>query len=63
MLKEEDALSQSPGLAERRMFMKLPLDERRRILADQAEQLVRYYEQDSEAKERELWQGGDLVEL
>jgi hypothetical protein len=63
MLKEQDALSQSWGLAEKRTFVKLPLEERRRILAAQAEQVARYYEQDSEAKERELWQGGDLIEF
>lgn len=63
MLKEQDALSQSLGLAEKRTFMKLPLEERRRILAGQAEQLARFYEEDSAVKERELWQGGDLIEL
>ena len=31
---------------ERRSFMKLPLEERRRILAEQAEKLTTYYAQD-----------------
>jgi Zn-dependent peptidase ImmA (M78 family) len=44
---------------ERRSFMKLPLEERRRILAEQAEKLSAHYVQDSEWREME---GGDLVE-
>jgi len=44
---------------ERRSFMKLPLQERRRILAEQAEKLSAHYAQDSEWREME---GGDLVE-
>ena len=49
-------------LAERRAFMKLSLGERRRRLAEQAERMSKHLESDSEAKERELWQGGDVVE-
>jgi len=49
-------------LDERRAYMKLPLDERRRKLAEQAELLVKHYETEAEARERELWQGGDIVE-
>ena len=49
-------------LAQRRVFMTLPLDERRRMLAAQAERVVAYYEQESERSEREAWQGGDIVE-
>ncbi len=41
-------------------LIRLPLAERRRQLALQAEQMVEYYEQD--AAEREQWQGGDIVE-
>jgi transcriptional regulator with XRE-family HTH domain len=44
---------------ERRSFMKLPLEERCRILAEQAEKLTTYYAQDSEWREMEA---GDLVE-
>lgn len=47
------------ALIERRAFLKLPLEERRRILAEQAEQMVAYYEQDAERRE---WEGGDIVE-
>ncbi|MFO8009550.1 MAG: XRE family transcriptional regulator [Dehalococcoidia bacterium] len=46
-------------LVERRSFMKLPLEDRRRILAEQAERMASYYERDTE---RADLQGGDLVE-
>jgi hypothetical protein len=49
-------------LAQRRAYMKLPLAERRRQLAEQAELMVEHYEAQSETVERELWQGGDIVE-
>lgn len=49
-------------LADRRAFMKLPIEERRRILAEQAEAMVDEYELESNRRERELWQGGDIVE-
>ena len=46
-------------LRQRRAFMKLPLEERRRILTEQAEKMAAYYKQDLEWKEL---QGGDIVE-
>ena len=49
-------------LAQRRVFMTLSLDERRTMLAAQAERVAAYYEQESERSEREAWQGGDIVE-
>jgi hypothetical protein len=49
-------------LAQRRAFMTLPLKERRKMLAAQAERMVAYYEQESERSEREAWQGGDIGE-
>jgi hypothetical protein len=49
-------------LAQRRAYMKLPLAERRRQLAEQAELMVEHYESQPETEERELWQGGDIVE-
>jgi len=49
-------------LAERLAFLKLPLEERRRILAEQADAMVDEYELESNRRERELWQGGDIVE-
>jgi hypothetical protein len=45
----------------RRSHLKLSLEERRRQLAEQAEKLTSHYE--NTKKERELWQGGDLVQL
>ncbi|HYW19489.1 MAG TPA: hypothetical protein VE956_09280 [Nodularia sp. (in: cyanobacteria)] len=43
----------------RREFMKLPLEERRRILAAQAELMLLHYQQNKEWQEL---QTGDLVE-
>jgi len=53
---------QALTLAQRRAFITLSLKERRKILAAQAERMVRYYEQESERSEREAWQGGDIGE-
>jgi hypothetical protein len=49
-------------LADRLAFTKLPIEERRRILAEQAEAMLAEYELESIRRERELWQGGDIVE-
>jgi hypothetical protein len=43
----------------RREFMKLPLEERRRILAEQAELMLPHYQQDKEWQELET---GDLLD-
>ena len=48
-------------LAQRRSYMQLPLEERRRRLAAQADPVAKRYEQEPERTEREAWQGGDLV--
>jgi hypothetical protein len=45
----------------RRSHLKLSLEERRRQLAEQADKLASHYE--NTKKERETWQGGDLVEF
>lgn len=43
-------LEQQPfSLSDRRAFLQLPLEERRRILAQQAEAMVEHYQKDSEA--------------
>jgi hypothetical protein len=47
------------SLVARQAFMKLPLCERQRILADQAAKMVAHYEQDTEWCE---FQGGDFIE-
>ena len=46
-------------LVQRRAFMKLPMQERRRILAEQAERVAEHYRQEPEV--RDLG-GGDLVD-
>ncbi|PYP86286.1 MAG: hypothetical protein DMF61_14370 [Blastocatellia bacterium AA13] len=63
MISQEETLEVDliPSLAQRRAFLKLPLEERRRILAQQADQIVEHYELDSERTNREPWQGGDIV--
>ena len=56
----EDIEGEEPiSLVTRRNFMKLPIYERRRILARQAEKLQHHYDEDSTW--RELG-GGDVVE-
>lgn len=64
--KEAEAgLNQAPethpslSLAQRRAFMQLPLEERRRILAQQAEEMTVPYQQNTEWQEI---QAGDIVE-
>lgn len=47
------------SLIRRRSFMELPIEERRRILARQAQNLQEHYEEDSERKEL---QAGDITE-
>jgi hypothetical protein len=49
----------SDSLEWRKSILKLPIAERRRILAEQAEAIAFHYEQDTEWKEL---QAGDIVE-
>lgn len=60
--KQRQDTEQTSLLAQRRAFLQLPLEERRRLLAKQAEQVVSHYEEVSEQKDREEWQGSDIVE-
>jgi len=53
-LSESDTDSLSP----QEEFMLLPLEERRRFMAEQAKQMVAHYEQT--ASERQVWQAGDF---
>lgn len=55
-------VNQGLSLSQRRAYMRLPLAERRRRLAEQAERMVEHYAQEPERIERETWQGGDIVE-
>ena len=61
---EEEAIETARPLtlADRLAFMKLPIEERRRILAEQAEAMFAHYDLEENRRERELWQGGDIVE-
>jgi hypothetical protein len=64
MLKQNDLVSpeETMTLEQRRAFLKLPLAERRRILSQQAEDAASHYELERNVREREAWQGGDIVE-
>lgn len=55
-------INEAISLAQRRAFLQLPLEERRRQLEAQAEQMAEYYESEPERIEREAWQGGDIAE-
>lgn len=59
MLGETMRFEQTFSFVKRRAFMKLPLEERRRVMAEQAEKMEAYYKRDSR---REKFQGGDIVE-
>ena len=52
---------QGLSLEQRRAFMRLPLKERRRLMAEQAERMVEHYESQAEVGEREIWQGYSTV--
>lgn len=54
--------NQELSLSERRAYMQLPLEERRKRLAAQADAMIEHYGQGPEQKERLAWQGGDIVE-
>jgi hypothetical protein len=60
---EEWRSSHPLTLEDRRAFMKLPIEERRRLLERQAERMIKHYESEAETAERAEWQGGDIVEL
>jgi len=64
MISQEENIGTdiTPSLAQRRAFLKLSLEERRKILAQQADQIAEHYELESERADREHWQGGDIVE-
>ena len=63
MIAQEATLEITQPLTyeQRRAFHQLPLAERRRLLAEQAERTVVYYEEAQATKEREEWQGGDII--
>jgi hypothetical protein len=61
--KKTAKVDQELTLAQCRAYMHLPLEERRKRLAAQADQMAAYYEQEPERTERIIGQGGDIVEL
>lgn len=56
---EINAISVKPQTINRREFMKLSLEERRRILAEQAERMLLHYQQNKEWQELDT---GDLLD-
>jgi hypothetical protein len=54
-MSSSDAKTTEQGLSldERRAFMRLPLEERRRRMADQAEKMTDYYQSSAEVKQRQ----------
>ena len=56
--KQTAQVEQELFLAQRRAYMQLPLAERRKRLAAQADQMAEHYEQELERTERIAWQGG-----
>ena len=59
LLGEPYAAALATPLIQRRAFLGLPLDERRRMLRAQAEAMQDAYASD---QERDAWQGGDIVD-
>ncbi|WP_143308641.1 hypothetical protein [Candidatus Entotheonella palauensis] len=62
MPTQKAEVDQALSLAQRRAYMRLSLEERRKRLAEQAERMAEHYEQESEQIVRERWQGGGIVE-
>jgi hypothetical protein len=64
IIRPEKTAKADQGLtfAQRRTYMHLPLEERWKRLAAQADQMAAYYEQEPEHTGRIAWQGEDIVE-
>ena len=62
-MKKPEVVHPEQGLTleQRRGFLKLPVEERRRQMAEQAALTVEHYHLADEVQERQAWQGGDLV--
>ncbi len=56
----DELIASDPPRSFQEDFMRLPRDERRRLLSAQAKELATHYEQT--ASERETWQVGDFVQ-
>jgi hypothetical protein len=55
MLGESMKMNEPVSLVERRAFMKLPLVDRRKIMARQAKEMAAHYEKDVSWKDIETW--------
>ncbi len=55
MQTQKAEVDQVLSLAQRRAYMRLPLEERRKCLAEQADRMAEHYEQEPEQIEREAW--------
>ncbi len=56
---ELTTIQQPLSLSDRRAFLKLPMEERRRLLTEQAEAMAEHYQQNTEWQEL---QAGDIIE-
>ncbi|MEW6491987.1 MAG: hypothetical protein AB1589_05475 [Cyanobacteriota bacterium] len=56
---ESTTIQQPLSLCDRRAFLKLPLEERQRILAEQGEEMAEHYQQNTEWREL---QTGDIID-
>jgi hypothetical protein len=59
---QDSTVAQPLTLNDRRLFLQLPVEERRRRLAEQADRVAESYEQQPAEVERLEWQAGDIVE-
>lgn len=59
-LEEKTAAQPTHPVLDWRALMQLPLEERRRLMAEQAAALADAYTDND--PDRELWQGGDIIE-
>ena len=59
ILGKKIELEQPASIIERRAFLKLPLEKRKQILAEQAAKMTKHYEQDSDWKDLE---GGEIID-
>lgn len=50
-------------IEQRRMFLSMPIEQRRRLMNEQAAKMIEHYNSEQETKDREEWQGDDIVEL
>jgi hypothetical protein len=60
--EQEKDLENLITLEKRREFLKLSVEKRREILSKQANEIISHYKNEDEQKQREDWQGGDIVE-